>query len=116
MVDEPVDGGERHGGIGKDPVPLTKWLICSNRRQGLRRQRHPRPDRGPRRGAKHPRQVEPQVATLLLEDALPRAQSGRALLQQAQALPTYRYPLRQARRQLPRYGQTRLNAPVAPRL
>ena len=33
------------------------------------------------------RQVEPKVATML-QDALPRTQSGRALLQQAQALPS----------------------------
>jgi hypothetical protein len=32
VVDKPVDGGERHGGIGEDPIPLTERLICSNQR------------------------------------------------------------------------------------
>jgi hypothetical protein len=27
VVDEPVDGGQRHGGIGKDPVPLAEGLV-----------------------------------------------------------------------------------------
>src|ERR1700722_5023220 len=26
-MNEPVDGGERHGGIGKDAVPFSKGLI-----------------------------------------------------------------------------------------
>ena len=26
-MDEPVDGGERHGGIGEDPVPLSEGLV-----------------------------------------------------------------------------------------
>ncbi len=28
MVDEPVDGGERHGLIGKDFPPFAEGLIC----------------------------------------------------------------------------------------
>jgi hypothetical protein len=47
---------------------------------------------------------------------IPRAQSHRALLQQAQTLPPRRDPLRQARRQLPRHGSTRFNAIVDDRL
>ncbi len=59
----------------------------------LRRQCNPRPGRVSWRSAQHPGQVQPEVATLLLEDALSRTQSSRALLQQAQALPQHRNPL-----------------------
>jgi hypothetical protein len=26
-MDEPVDGGERHGRVGEDPVPLAEGLV-----------------------------------------------------------------------------------------
>ena len=31
MVDEAVDGGDRHGGIGKDVVPCREWLVGGDR-------------------------------------------------------------------------------------
>ena len=30
MVDEPVDGSERHCGIWKDRVPCPEWLVCGD--------------------------------------------------------------------------------------
>ena len=51
----------------------------------------------------------PQVEALLQQNALPRTQPSRALLQQAQALPPNRHPLRKARGQLPRHGPARFN-------
>ena len=44
--------------------------------------------------------AQPQEEVPLEEGDLPPAQPRRALLQQAQAVPTHRHPLRQARRQL----------------
>ncbi len=31
VMDEPVDGGERHGGVGEDPVPLAEGLVGGDR-------------------------------------------------------------------------------------
>jgi transposase len=56
---------------------------------------------------------QPALETLLQQAPLPRAQPDRALLLEAEALPPCRYPLRQARRQLPRHDPTRLDAAVA---
>jgi transposase len=44
---------------------------------------------------------------------VPLQEPRRALLQQAQALPRRRHPIRQTRRQLPRRRQTRLNPNLA---
>jgi transposase len=52
----------------------------------------------------------------LQQAPLSRAQPDRALLLQAEAFPPGRYPLRQARRQLPRHGPTRFNTALAPYL
>jgi len=57
---------------------------------------------------------QPQVEAVLQQAALPWAKPDRAVLLQAEALPPRRHPLRQARRQLPRDGPARVNAPVAP--
>ena len=32
MVNEAIYGGERHGGIGEDPVPFTKRLVGGDER------------------------------------------------------------------------------------
>lgn len=29
-MDEAVDGGDSHGGIGKDPVPFGEWLVAGD--------------------------------------------------------------------------------------
>jgi transposase len=48
-----------------------------------------------------------------VDPALPAAQPDRALLLQAQALPTHRNPLRQACPQLPRRRHSCINMPMA---
>lgn len=35
MVDEAIDGGKRHGWIGKDLSPLAKWLVCGDQHRAL---------------------------------------------------------------------------------
>ena len=56
------------------------------------------------------------VVDLLQHLPLPKAELGRAVLQQDQAVPTNRHPLRQARRQLSCLRQARVHPPVTPRL
>ena len=64
----------------------------------------------------HPPKEQPTLEALLQQASLPRAQSHRAFLLQAEALPSRCHSLRQARRQLPCHGSTRINAALAPRL
>ena len=64
----------------------------------------------------HPTQVQSQGPDLLQPLSLPRPQPGGAVLQQDQAVSARRDPIRQARRQLPRFRQARLHPPMAARL
>ena len=64
----------------------------------------------------HPAEAQSQRPDLLQPLSLPRPQSGRAVLQQDQAMPACRDPIRQARRQLSRLHQARLHPPMAARL
>jgi hypothetical protein len=56
--------------------------------------------------------IQPEEVPLEKSHLL-RAQSRRALLQQAEAIPAYRYPLRQARRDFLRFRLARLRANLA---
>jgi len=84
--------------------------------KALRRRPHPRADPESGRHAQHRAEEQSTLETLLQQTALPRAQPDQAVLLQAEALPPRCHTLRQARRQLPRHGPTRLNATAASRL
>lgn len=57
--------------------------------------------------AGHPDPQGPAASARLRQDRIPRAQSGRAADQPAQAASPHRHPLREASRQLPGYGHAR---------
>src|SRR5580704_13976553 len=106
--------GKASAVIGWRSCPLGGTLI-QHRHEPIRSDRL-RVARYRAAAAQHPVQEQSALETLLQQAPLPRAQPDRALLLEAEALPPRRYPLRQARRQLPRNGPTRLDAAVAPSL
>src|SRR5262245_1995848 len=98
------NGRGRSVSLARAPAPAR----AIGRRKLWQCKSHPRADPRPRRHAQHPAQEQPALETLLQQAPLPRAQPDRALLLEAEALPPRRYPLRQARRQLPRHDPTRV--------
>jgi hypothetical protein len=77
------------------------------------REKHCNETGGQGRVGEYPAQVQSQRPDLLQPLLLPRPQPGRAVLQQDQAVPSRRDPIRQARRQLSRFRQARLHPPMA---
>ena len=73
----------------------------------------PPQDRDGWRGAEYSVQYCPPLARLVRRRALPRTKPHRAALQLDQALPPYRYALREARLQLARHAQARCRPPLA---
>jgi hypothetical protein len=66
----------------------------------------------PGRARPHPDLPRSQAPALGRSGTLPPSQPRRALLQQAQALPPHRHPLREDRAKLPRRRPHRINPPV----